>query len=108
VSCERCDELERDIAGVRDELTAAGRPGQDAETLEQNDLERELAKWLRGTHEPDAAAGFRAGWRRLAQLSSPRLREWNRVVFDVNREGDRLRARVGVLLREISRLSERG
>jgi hypothetical protein len=108
VSCERCAEFEREIARLRDELSAAGRPVADAETFDENDMNRGLALWLSSTHDPDAAAGFRAGWRSLGRLTTPRIREWNKLVFDVTGEGDRLRARVGVLLREISRLSERG
>jgi hypothetical protein len=106
--CQRCLALEQSIAAMRDELAEVGRPVTDHETLADNDCERELAKWLRVTPEPDAAAGYHAGWVRLGRLVTPRFRDWQRIVFETNREGDRLRARVGNLLREISRLNETG
>ena len=84
------------------------RPGDSCQLRKraENDRERELAKWLPSAREPDAAAGFRAGWRRLAQLMSPRFREWQRLWFEAKRDGDRLRAQVGVLQRDLTSLRD--
>jgi hypothetical protein len=89
------------------ELAELGRE-QDTATLADNDLERELARWLSTTREPNAAAGYRAGWARLNRLICPRAREWESLWWQAMREQSRLRGRVGVLLREVSRLSDRG
>jgi hypothetical protein len=71
-------------------------------------VERELQRWLAINRRADAAASFRAGWARLASLISPKLREWEARWWRAVRENDHLRSRIGVLLREISRLGERG
>src|SRR5215470_13918434 len=65
------------------------------------------AEWLAVHPRADAAAGFRAGWARLARSVRPKLREWEARWWRMARENDRLRARLGSALREISRLSER-
>lgn len=105
--CQRCQELEAELELARDELLSMGRDVQ-VQTVDDNDLERHFARWVSSPHESDAAAGFRAGWRAMSQLATPRLREWQQLVFGVNREGDRLRARLGNLLREQSRQSDSG
>jgi len=43
----------------------------------------------------DAAAGFRAGWARLARFVRPQLREWEARWWRTARENDRLRGRLG-------------
>lgn len=105
--CVRCLRLEDELAELRQELAAVGRyvvstPGPNTNP----DRERELRRWLEVNPRADAAAGFRAGWARLARYVSPRLREWEARWFRAMRENDRLRARVGSLIREISRLNE--
>jgi len=72
------------------------------------DLERELKRWLAVHPRADGAEGFRAGWARLARFIGPRLRDWEGRWFRAMRENDRLRARIGGLLREVSRLTDRG
>jgi hypothetical protein len=72
------------------------------------DLDRELKRWLAVNPRADASAGFRAGWARLARWVQPRLRDWEQRWRRALRENDSLRARLGVLLREISRLSDSG
>jgi len=71
------------------------------------ELERELKRWLAVNPRADAAEGFRAGWARLARFVTPKLREWEARWFRAMRDNDRLRSRVGGLLREISRLTDR-
>jgi hypothetical protein len=71
-------------------------------------VEHELRRWLAVNPRADGAAGFRAGWSRLARFVSPKLREWEARWFRSVRENDRLKARVGSLLRELSRLNDRG
>jgi hypothetical protein len=74
--CPRCLELEDELAEARQQLAAAGRfvtssPGPNPNL----DLERELKRWLDVNPRADAAAGFRAGWARLARWARPRFRE---------------------------------
>jgi hypothetical protein len=69
-------------------------------------VERELQRWL-GVHpHADAANGFRAGWARLARWVGPQFREWEARWFRAMRENDRLRSRIGVLLMQLSRLTD--
>ena len=105
--CPRCLELEDELLELRHQLAAVGRyivptPGPNTNP----ELERELKRWLAVNSRADAAAGFRAGWARLARFVRPRLREWEARWFRAMRENDRLKARVGSLLREINRLSD--
>jgi hypothetical protein len=105
--CARCLLLEDELADLRQQLAAVGRyvvstPGPNTTP----DLERELRRWLAVNPRADAATGFRAGWLRLARVISPKLREWEARWFRAMRDNDRLRAKVGVLLRELSRLSD--
>jgi hypothetical protein len=107
--CPECLALEDELQELRQQLAAVGRyvvasPGPNSSP----ELERELKRWLAVNPRADAAAGFRAGWARLARVVSPRLREWEARWFRSMLDNDRLKARVGSLLRELSRLSERG
>ena len=106
--CEHCQQLEREITNLRRRLTHAGVELDEPGDLADNDRERELARWLDGHREATAAAGYRAGWARFARYAAPRLREWEQLWWKAAREGDRLRARVGLLIQELSRLSDRG
>ena len=69
-------------------------------------VDHELHRWLAVNPRADAAAGFRAGWSRLARFITPKLRDWEARWFRAMRENDRLRAHVGSLLRELSRRSD--
>ena len=55
-----------------------------------------------------AAAGFRAGWSRLAHLVGPKLRDLEARWWRQMRENERLRSRLGQLLTELSRLTDNG
>ena len=106
--CPRCLALEDELDDLRQQLAAVGRyvtytPGPSPTV----NVDRELQRWLAVNPRADAAAGFRAGWARLARFVRPRLREWEARWFRAMRENDRLKARVGSLLRELSRLSDR-
>ncbi|MDQ3809989.1 MAG: DUF4641 domain-containing protein, partial [Chloroflexota bacterium] len=75
--CPRCLELEDELDSLRQWLAARGQyvahsPGPNPNP----DCERELARWLAVNPRADAAAGFRAGWRRLARHVTARLRDW--------------------------------
>jgi hypothetical protein len=107
--CARCLDLEDELYDLRQQLAAVGRyvvssPGPNTNP----DLERELSRWLAVNPRADASAGFRAGWARLARWVQPRLREWEARWWRAVGDNNRLRARLGTLLREISRLTERG
>jgi hypothetical protein len=107
--CPRCLQLEDELSELRQQLAAVGRyvittPGPNTNP----DLDRELKRWLAVNPRADAADGFRAGWARLARFVVPRLRDWEARWFRAMRDNDRLRARVGSLLRELSRLTESG
>jgi hypothetical protein len=105
--CARCLELEEEICELHQRLAAVGQyvtytPGPGPTV----NVERELQRWLAVNPHADAAASFRAGWARLARFVRPKLRDWERRWFRAMRENDRLKARVGGLLREISRLND--
>ena len=107
--CPRCLELEDEVDTLRQRLAAVGQfvvrsPGPNTNP----DCEHELGRWLAVNPRADAAAGFRAGWARLARFITVRLREWEGRWFRLARENDSLRSHIGVLLTEISRLRERG
>jgi hypothetical protein len=100
--------LEEELQELRQQLAAVGRyvvttPGPNINP----EVERELARWLAVHPRADAAAGYRAGWARLARFVGPRLREWEARWFRAMRENDRLKSHIGGLLREISRLTDR-
>ena len=107
--CPRCLEFEEQVEELHQRLAAAGQyitcsPGSNPNP----NVERELQRWLRGHPHADAADGFRAGWARLARFVQPKLREGEARWLRAMRENDRLRSRIGSLLREISRLSDSG
>jgi hypothetical protein len=103
-----CLELKREADDVRQQLARAGRNAGKPQSIADNDLEREPARWLDSNRQADAAAGFRAGWARLSKLAGPRIRDWEALWWKASREQDSLRSRIGVLLREISRLTDSG
>jgi hypothetical protein len=107
--CPQCLEFQDEIRELRQRLAAAGQyvtysPGANPAPT----VESELRRWLAVAPHADAAAGFRAGWARLARLVGPRLRDWDARWWRAMRDNDRLRARIGVLIQEISRLSDGG
>jgi len=107
--CPRCLEFEEEIRELHLRLAAVGQyvtysPGPSPTPK----LDHELQRWLAVNPRADAAAGFRAGWSRLARFVRPLLREWEARWWRAVGENDRLRARLGSLLREVSRLNERG
>jgi hypothetical protein len=92
--------LHQRLAAVGQYVTYTPGPSPTA------NVEHELQRWLAVNPRADAAAGFRAGWSRLARFVTPKLREWETRWFGAMRENDRLKARVGSLLREVSRLND--
>lgn len=105
--CPRCLELEDEVLELRQQLAAVGRyvvqsPGPNTNP----NLERELKRWLAVNAHADAAAGFRAGWVRLARFVRPKLREWEARWWRAVQENTGLKSQIGVLLREISRLTD--
>ena len=105
--CPRCLEFEDEVRELHQRLAAVGQyvtysPGPSPSLH----LEQELQRWLAVNPRADAAAGFRAGWARVARFVRPKLREWEARWWRAVRENDRLRSHVGTLLREISHLSD--
>jgi hypothetical protein len=101
--------LEDEIETLRQRLAAVGQyvmhsPGANPSL----DCEHELARWLVVNPHADGAAGFRAGWSRLARFVGERMREWEERWWRMVRENQSLRSYIGVLLTEISRLRDRG
>ena len=107
--CERCIEFQDELRQMRQRLAASGQyvtysPGPNPGF----DVERELQRWLAVNPRATAAAGFRAGWARMARLVGPRLRDWEARWWRSVRDNDQLRARLGSALREVARLQDRG
>jgi hypothetical protein len=107
--CPRCLQLEDELQALRQRLAAVGQyvtfsPGPNPNP----DVDRELQRWLAVNPRGDAAAGFRAGWERLARSVRPKLREWEERWWREMRENDQLRSKIGNLLSEISRLTDSG
>ena len=105
--CPHCLELEDEVVELRQQLAALGRyvvpsPGPNTNP----NLERELKRWLAVNAHADADAGFRAGWARLARFVRPKLREWEARWWRAVQENTGLKSQIGVLLREISRLTD--
>jgi len=107
--CPHCLELEDELDALRLRLANMGQFVVYSPGPNQNpNCEHELARWLAVNPGADAAAGFRAGWSRLARFISARLRDWEARWFRLARENDGLRSRIGVLLAEISHLRDPG
>ena len=107
--CPRCLELEDEVDTLHQRLAALGQfvvhsPGPNPNP----DCEHELARWLAVNPRADAAAGFRAGWARLARFVTARFQDWESRWWRQSRENESLRSHIGVLLSQISRLTERG
>jgi hypothetical protein len=105
--CPRCLEFEDEIRELHQRLAAVGQyvtysPGPSPTPK----LEHELQRWLAVNPGANGAAGFRAGWSRLARFIGPLVRDWEARWWRAVRENDRLRARLGSLLREVSRLND--
>ena len=107
--CERCLEFQDELRQLQQKLAASGQyvtysPGPNPGV----DVEHELQRWLAINPRSNAAAGFRAGWARMARLVGPRLRDWEARWWRSVRDNDSLRARLGSALRELARLQDRG
>jgi hypothetical protein len=108
-ACPRCLEFEEQVRELQQRLMASGQyvafsPGPNPNP----NVDRELQRWLNVHPHAGAAEGFRAGWARLARFVGPKLREGEARWLRAMRENDRLRSRIGSLLREISRLTDGG
>jgi hypothetical protein len=93
--CERCLEFQDEVSQLQQRLAASGQyvtysPGPNPGL----DVERELQRWLAANPGSNAAAGFRAGWARMARLVGPRLRDWEARWWRSVRDNDRFRGRL--------------
>jgi hypothetical protein len=105
--CARCLEFEEQVQELQQRLAAVGQyvtysPGSNPNP----NVESELRRWLAVHPHASAADGFRAGWARLARCVGPRLRDWEARWRRAMRENERLRARIGALLSDLSRLRD--
>jgi hypothetical protein len=106
--CPRCLEFEEEVQELRRRLAATGQYVDYSAGPNPNPIvDRELERWMAVHPRADAAAGFRAGWARLARFVAPRLRDWEARWFRAMRDNDRLRSRIGVLLTELERNRDR-
>jgi hypothetical protein len=105
--CARCLEFEDEVRQLHQRLAAVGQyvTYSTGPNINPN-LEHELQRWLAVNPRADGAAGFRAGWARLSRWVRPRLHDWEQRWWRAVRDNDHLKARVGSLLREISRLND--
>lgn len=87
-------------AGIYTDFSAGANP--------QYDVDKEAARWLatRPRATPDAA--WRAGWSRAWDLAALSIRDWEARWQRQSTEMSSLRSKIGVLLGEISRLTDRG
>ena len=94
--CPRCLEFEEEVQELRRRLAATGQyvdysAGPNPIPI----VDRELELWIAVHPRADAAAGFRAGWARLARLVSPSLRDREARWFRAMRDNDRLKSGSG-------------
>jgi hypothetical protein len=107
--CPRCLELEDQVYELQQRLAALGQ--YVTYSLGPNtipNMERELQRWLSVSPRASAADGFRAGWSHLARFVRPTLRDSNARWVRCMRDNESLRLRIGVLLMEVSRLTDGG
>ena|SRR5579871_623152 len=107
-ACRRCLQLEEELRDLRQRLAATGQyvafsPGPNP----YPNVEDELQRWLATESYADAAAGFRAGWLRLAGVIGPRLRDWEARFVRAQRVRNGLNAHIHALVAEIKRLEVR-
>ena len=70
--CERCLEFQDELRQLQQRLAASGQYVTYSQGPNPGlDVERELQRWLAVNPRSNAAAGFRAGWARMARLVGP-------------------------------------
>ena len=75
--CPRCLEFQDEVRQLQQRLAASGQYVTYSQGPNPGfEIEHELQRWLAVNPRSTAAAGFRAGWARMAKLVGPRLREW--------------------------------
>ena len=108
-ACPRCLQFEDELRELRQRLMDSGRYVAFSPVPNPNpNVESELQRWLSVNPRADAAAGFRAGWTRLARFIAPRLREWESCWRCAMRDNNSPRSRIGVLLTDIERSKDSG
>jgi hypothetical protein len=106
-SCPRCLEFEEEIRVLRQRLAASGQYVMYSPRPNSNpNVEDELRQWLRTSPNADAAAGFRAGWTRLARFMGPRLCDWESRWLRARRDRDGLKSHIGALAADVERLRD--
>ena len=94
--CPRCLEFQDEVRQLQQRLAASGQYVTYSQGPNPGfEIEHELQRWLAVNPRSTAAAGFRAGWARMAKLVGPRLREWEARWWRSVRDNDRIRARLG-------------
>jgi hypothetical protein len=107
--CPQCleyyHELERIKAiATRKGFYAALTPGANP----YHDAEREVRLWLSVNRRATAVQAWRAGWARAWQLAREKLRAAELTRLNQSNEIASLRSKIGVLLTELSRLTDSG
>jgi hypothetical protein len=108
-ACERCVELEDELARITQLAAAAGvyaapRTGANP----HYDVDAEARRWLAAHPRASATEAWRAGWARAWSIARELLRDWRRRWEGQARELSSLRSRIGVLLQEASRRDDNG
>ena len=109
LQCPRCleyfNELERIKAiAVRKGFYDALTPGANA----RHDVEQELQLWLSVHPRSTVAQAWRAGWSRAWQIARDQLKAAEHMRIRYVDEVASLRSKIGVLLTELSRLTDDG
>jgi hypothetical protein len=104
---QRCLQLEEVLRELRQSWATgqyvAFSPGPNP----YPNVEDEVRRWQATEPDADAAAGFRAGWSRLAGVIGPRFQDWEARVVRAQCDRNGLKTHIHALVAEVRRLELR-
>ena len=107
--CPRCLELEDELERVKAIAARAGVYGAASDGPNPTyDIDRESSRWLAAHPRATPAEAWRGGWLRAWSIARGLLKDSRGRWEGQAREIGLLRSRLGVALRDVSRLSDRG